>query len=332
MMKKRVWVGVDVGSRELVVAVERNGKRDGTLSFENTAEGHRKLIHSITKRGASARVVLEATGVYGFDLALALERAPRVEVMVANPRAVSHFGRASLQRSKTDVLDAEVILEFAKRMPFEPWIAPARETLDLRAISRRMEALAKTATQEKNRLHASHQSAESSELVRADIASSLEQLATRVARLRDQALQLIASQPHLRDAFGHLISVKGIADVAGIQILAEIAILPKDMNVRQWVAHAGLDPRQFQSGTSVHKPARISKTGNTHLRRALFMPALVAVQHEPHVTAFYEKLLGRGKTKMQANVAVMRKLLHAIYGMLTHDQDFKGEKFYAIGA
>jgi len=96
-MKKRVWVGVDVGCRELVVAVERNGKRDGTLSFENTAEGHRKLIHFITKRGASARVVLEATGVYGLDLALALERASRVEVMVANPRAVSHFGRASLQ-------------------------------------------------------------------------------------------------------------------------------------------------------------------------------------------------------------------------------------------
>ena len=95
-MKKLNWVGVDVGSRELVVAVERNGKRGETLSFENTAEGHRKLIHSITKRGASARVVLEATGVYGFDLALALERASRVEVMVANPRAVSHFGRASL--------------------------------------------------------------------------------------------------------------------------------------------------------------------------------------------------------------------------------------------
>ena len=331
-MKKQNWVGVDVGSRELVVAVERNEKRDGTLSFENTAEGHRKLIHFITKRGALARVVLEATGVYGFDLASALERAPRVEVMVANPRAISHFGRASLQRSKTDVLDAEVMLEFAKRMPFKPGIAPAREILDLRAISRRMEALTKMATQEKNRLHASDQSEELGEVVRADIAFSIEHLESRVAQLRDRALQLIDSHSHLRDAFGHLTSVKGIAEVAGIQILAELAILPKDMSVRQWVAHAGLDPRQYQSGTSVHKPARISKTGNAHLRRALFMPALVAVQHEPHVTAFYEKLLGRGKTKMQANVAVMRKLLHAIYGMLTHDQDFKGEKFYAIGA
>ena len=104
------------------------------------------------------------------------------------------------------------------------------------------------------------------------------------------------------------------------------------MDVRQWVAHAGIDPLQFESGTSVHKPSRISRRGNAHLRRALFLPALVAVQHEPHVTAFYEKLLERGKTKMQANVAVMRKLLHAIYGMLKHDRDFDGEKFYALGA
>ena len=50
------------------------------------------------------------------------------------------------------------------------------------------------------------------------------------------------------------------------------------------------------------------------------------------MTAFYQKLLGRGKTKMQANVAVMRKLLHAIYGMLKHDRDFEGEKSYVLGA
>ncbi len=102
------------------------------------------------------------------------------------------------------------------------------------------------------------------------------------------------------------------------------------MTTRQWVAHAGLDPRQYQSGTSVHKPARISKTGNAHIRRALFMPALVAVQWEPHIKAFYEHLLKRRKTKMQGNVAVMRKLLHAIHGMLEHDQDFVGEKFFAM--
>jgi transposase len=103
------------------------------------------------------------------------------------------------------------------------------------------------------------------------------------------------------------------------------------MTARQWVAHAGLDPRHHQSGTSIHKPARISLAGNRYLRAALFMPALVATQHDPHIPAFYQKLVDRGKTnKMQAIVAVMRKLLHALHGMLRTDSDFVGEKFYVI--
>ena len=93
-------------------------------------------------------------------------------------------------------------------------------------------------------------------------------------------------------------------------------MLPKDMRAREWVAHAGLDPRRQESGTSLKGQVRVSKVGNRHLRRALYMPAIVAVQHEPRIKAFYEKLLARGKKPMQANVAVMRKLLHAIYGML----------------
>jgi anaerobic selenocysteine-containing dehydrogenase len=76
-----------------------------------------------------------------------------------------------------------------------------------------------------------------------------------------------------------------------VHILAELAVLPEDMSVRQWVAHAGLDPRTFESGTSVHKRPRMSKVGNSHLRSALYMPALVAVQREPRVRAFYDALL-----------------------------------------
>jgi len=310
--------------------MEHRGERKSPIVLANDAEGHRKLIQLTTKRGAQAQIVLESTGVYGLDLAMALHRAKRVEVMVANPRAISHFARASLQRSKTDALDAQVILEFAMRMPFKPWCAPAPQILELRALSRRIEALTKMVVQEKNRLHANDQSEELSDFVRQDIRELSELMEERIGRLRKQALRVIEQHTELATAFAHLTSIKGIADAAGIQILAELGTLPADMTTRQWVAHAGLDPRHFQSGSSVYKPARISRTGNAHLRRALFMPALVAVQWEPHVRAFYEKLLARGKTKMQANVAVMRKLLHAIHGMLEHDQDFDGEKFFSM--
>jgi transposase len=332
VLKKISYVGVDVSAKVLVVLVERDGERGVLLEFSNDRAGHRKLIGLVTKAGRNARVVLEATGNYSLDVALALHRANRVEVMVANPRALSQFAGAFLRRSKTDALDAEVILEFAMRTPFKDWTPPAPEFLDLRAISRRIEAMTKSVTQEKNRLPAADAFDEMSAVVRNDIEVNIRHLEKRIERLRDQAIALIESHPELDRHFRHIISIKGIAQAAGIQVLAEISVLPQDMTVREWVAHAGLDPRQFQSGTSVNKPARISRRGNRHICRGLFMPALVAVQYEPHVKAYYEKLLGRGKTKMQANVAVMRKLLHAIYGMMKHDRDFEGAKFYAIGA
>ena len=108
------------------------------------------------------------------------------------------------------------------------------------------------------------------------------------------------------------------------------ALLSPDRDVRQWVAAAGLDPREHSSGTSVHQKTGISKAGNRHLRRALYMPALVAVQHDPHLRAFYQHLLEKGKEKLQALVAVMRKLLHAIFGMWKHQQPYDGAKLYQL--
>jgi transposase len=331
-MKKMVLVGIDVSADELVVAVERDGESLPVAGFENDAPGHRKLIRWLTKSARPVRVCLEATGVYGFDLCLALHRAKGIDVMVANPRAIKDFARAFLQRSKTDALDAAVILEFVKRMPFQAWQAPPVEMQQLRALSRRITALTKNMAMEKNRLHASDHSEELTKFTRDDIASHVEYLAQSIRRLGQEAVAMIRQSPALSRRFDHLVSVKGIAQASATQILAELAVLPGDMTSRQWVAHAGLDPRQHDSGTSIHKPARVSKAGNKYLRSALYMPALVAVRHEPNVRAFYEKLLARGKKPLQALVAVMRKLLHAIYGMLRNDRDFDGEKFFAIGA
>ena len=148
--------------------------------------------------------------------------------------------------------------------------------------------------------------------------------------MHDSGLQLVRGVPTLTAKLAHLVSAKGIGETSAMRILAELLVLPDDLAAPQWVAHAGLDPRPYESGTSIHRPRRISKVGNRHLRAALYMPALVAIQHEPNIKAFYDKLIAAGKKPMQAVVAVMRKLLHAIWGMLKHDQDFDGEKFFRI--
>ena len=93
-----------------------------------------------------------------------------------------------------------------------------------------------------------------------------------------------------------------------------------------------MDPREYSSGSSVHKKVRISKAGNKHLRHSLFMPALVAVKHDPYLAAFYQHLLAQGKFKMQALVAVMRKLLHALHAMFKNHQPYDGSKLFRLSA
>ena len=326
-----VFVGIDVSARTLVVALERDHQPGRQRrEFLNTAVGHEGLIQWLSKSATAVQVCIEATGLYSLDLALALHRAEGIEVMVANPRAIADFAKALLQRSKTDQLDAEVMLEFARRMPFVAWQPPSSPQLDLRALMRRITGLKLVSQQEKNRLHSVSQSAEITPLVRKDIQSHLVQLERHIEKLEHQAEAIVQADRQLARQFCHLVSVRGIARVSALHLLAELVVLAPDMTARQWVAHAGLDPRHHESGTSVHKPTRISRAGNRYLRSALFMPALVATQHDPNIRAFYQKLVDHGKTKMQAIVAVMRKLLHALHGMLRTDSDFVGEKFFVI--
>ena len=326
-----VFVGIDVSACTLVVALERDHQPGRQRrEFLNTAVGHEGLIQWLSKSATAVQVCIEATGLYSLDLALALHRAEGIEVMVANPRAIADFAKALLQRSKTDQLDAEVMLEFARRMPFVAWQPPSSPQLELRALMRRITGLKLVSQQEKNRLHSVSQSAEITPLVRKDIQSHLVQLERHIEKLEHQAETIVQADRELARQFCHLVSVRGIARVSALHLLAELVVLAPDMTARQWVAHAGLDPRHHESGTSVHKPTRISRAGNRYLRSALFMPALVATQHDPNIRAFYQKLVDHGKTKLQAIVAVMRKLLHALHGMLRTDSDFVGEKFFVI--
>ncbi len=327
-MKQVNDVGVDVDSQELVCVMQRDGERLPLATFANTAAGHKKFIRWVTKSGRTARVCLEATGIYSLEFALALHHATRVEVMVVNPRAIKDFARACMQRAKTDAVDAGGILEFLQRMPFTAWQPPAPEILQLQAINRRIVQLTTELTREKNRRHAAEFAGASGDAIANDIEVNIHHLERRLERMHNSGLRLVRGVPALATKLAHLVSTKGIGAASAMRLLAELLVLPDDLAAPQWVAHAGLDPRPYESGTSVHRPRRITKVGNRHLRAALYMPALVAIQHEPNVKAFYDKLLGAGKKPMQAVVAVMRKLLHAIWGMLKHDQDFDGNKFF----
>jgi len=324
---KQLHVGVDVSQETLDVSARHDSGEPRSGQFANTSAGHRQLITWLTKGGRSARVVLEATGVYSLDLALALDAAKRIAVMVVNPRAARKFADACLQRSSTDATMAVALQEYAARMKFVPWTPPSAAVRELRALARRIATLTEEKTRELNRRHAAGASANTPAVVLNDVAVNVRHLQRRIADLERHAVALITTAAPLQAAYQRLLSVCGIAQTTAIQLLGELLVLPADMTARQWVAHSGLDVRHVDSGRSVHKVPRISKQGNAHLRRILYMPALTAAQREPHVRTFYEQLVAAGKKPMQALVAVMRKLLHAIWGMLKTNTDFDGSKF-----
>ncbi len=324
------FVGIDVSAQSLVVHLQPSTGGCQRLTYANTWEGHQKLCRHLISSGLPTRVALEATGLYSLDLALTLAQQPKMELMVVNPRSLRDFARADLRRSKTDAVDAQVLLEYSQRMRFQPWQPPASEALELRAIGRRIADLTDLVTQEKNRLHAARFVPSLGTVVCQDLEAHLQHLEERLEALEKAACRLIQRHRHLQQDFQLLVSTPGIATKSAIHLLGELAVLPKDMGPRQWVAHAGIDPRSFDSGSSVHKPAQMSRCGNVHLRRFLYMPALVAVRCDPNVRAFYEQLLARGKKPLQALVAVMRKLLHCLHGMLRHRSPFEGAKFRAL--
>ena len=180
----------------------------------------------------------------------------------------------------------------------------------------------------RNQLHALEATQQTPDVVLNSLKEDIKHLENQIDVLSSHALTVIEQDEEVKQSYDLITGVKGIAKASAISILGEVLVLPDEMTARQWVAHAGLDPREHTSGSSVHKKARLSKAGNRYLRCALFMPALSAIRYIPHVKAFYQHLTGDlGKKKMQAICAVMRKLLHALHGILKNRQPFDSARF-----
>jgi transposase len=328
IQSKKIVAGIDVGAEELVLVIRKNGTPYKPQKFTNTPADRTRLVKKMVQL-TGIIVCLEATGVYHFDLSIALHDAG-VALMVVNPKASHNFAKALMKNSKTDTVDAETLAQYAERMDFVAWTRPSNEKIAIRSFARRIDALTRQKAAAKNHFHALSASQETPKAVLRDVKLAISQLETRIDRLSKEALVLIGKHPELERVFLLLTGIKGVAETSAIALMGEILLLPPGLSHREWVKFAGLDPRAFDSGKSVHKKERLSKTGNRHMRSALYMPALSAKQHDPHVKAYFQHLIDNGKKPLQAVCAVMRKLLHAIHGMLKYDKPFDNTRFYAI--
>ena len=190
-------LGIDIGARQHEVMLLDGGSEDG-FSITNDARGNKALLKAIG--GRPCRAVLEATGAYYLDTAIALFDAG-VEVMVINPRHGKHFAKALGWHSSTDRISARMLAEFAQRMPFKAWTPPPGTWMEFRGISRQINRLTKLLAASKNRLHAHQATAQSSRVILDDERYGIELYEQRIARLTAAAMQLIELDPLHRDLF-----------------------------------------------------------------------------------------------------------------------------------
>jgi transposase len=268
-------------------------------------------------RVVQVHACLEATGQYGEGVAEYLFQQGH-SVSVVNPARIKHYANSQLRRNKTDKADAQLIAQYCLREHPALWTPPPASFKNLQALIRHLDDLQTTRLQETNRLG----SGVPTPLVIGQLEELVAFLDGQIAQTRKAIQAQIDQSPDLEHAQELLITIPGIGRLTAARLLGEVRSLLEFENARQLAAYAGVTPRVFLSGTSVHKKSRLAKTGNAHLRKALYMPAISAKRWNPIVRAFCERLTQSGHQPIEVVCAAMRKLLHLAYGVLKSNQPF----------
>jgi transposase len=304
------FLGIDL-SKETFHAFLLSDRGEAKRVFPNAPKGFEQLTAWLeNRRAADAHICMEATGAYWEALTLYLHELKH-RVSVVNPARIKAFAQSELLRTKTDAVDAALIARFCKSQDPEPWTPPPPEIRILQALMRHYEHLKTTRAQQS--VYA--QSSEAA-IVTASIAEVIATLDEQIAQVERKIRQHFDDYPDLKRRRDLLTSIPGIGEATAGSILSEIPHLDRFQSAKAVAAFAGLSPRERRSGTSINGRPRLCKTGNSRLRKALYMPAIVALRFNPTLRVFADRLLAAGKHKRLVIGAVMRKLLILAYGIL----------------
>jgi transposase len=296
-----VFVGIDVSKATLDVALRPSGER-WQLANEDSAL---PALISRLRAMPPTLVVLEATGGFEHAVVAALAAAA-LPVVVANPRQVRDFGRATGQLAKTDAIDAQLLALFAERVQPAPRPLPdaAAEALD--AVLTRRRQLLEMLVAERNR------SGFARAPVRRGITQHIRWLERQLTEVDHDLGELIEASPVWRAQDTLYQSVPGVGPVVSRTLLGELPELGQ-LTRKQIAALVGVAPLARDSGTLRGK--RLVWGGRAPVRAALYMGALVATRYNPVIRIFYQRLRTAGKPAKVALVACMRKLLTILNAM-----------------
>ena len=293
-------IGLDV-SKDTIDAtlITTKGSKE-YIKISNNTEGFENLINWIkTKRIRKIAISMEATGIYYEKASEYLSAL--YTVYVINPLKIKEYAKSQFSHTKTDKADSKLIAEFAGRhldklTPFRP-----SENPTLCKLINLLQQLKEQQKETQNRLHTAKDI-----YIKSTHESIIELLEEKIDQTSKRIEGMIKQKASLNIEYQNLQTIPAIGKETAVILLRHLT----DKNfetANKFVAFAGLSPKIEQSGTSVKKNGRLSQYGHRQLKRALFMPALVAYR----MNAFPQlvsNLESAKKPKMIIIVALMRKL------------------------
>lgn len=310
-------MGIDISKEHFDVCLIHNGK-EKYRKFSNNADGFQKLSAFLKKEQAvDLHACCESTGRLYEALALHLV-STGYKMSVINPKCIKGFAQSELQRSKTDKKDAGVIARFCKAHSPKAWQPHPPEIRELQEVMRYVDSLKNNIHQEERRL----ESGLTSNTVKRTIQQHVDELKAKLESLKEWLKDHTKKHKRLQHHYELLTTIIGVGDVTAFTYLAEIGYSDQFRQTRQIESFCGLAPRQYQSGSSIKGKDRISKVGNSRMRKVLYMPVLAAKDRNPILRAFAERMQKAGKPPKVIICALMRKLLRIMFAVVTSDKPF----------
>lgn len=319
------YIGIDVSKNKLDMAwlKDTDNIKVKTKVFKNEHKDFECLVDwlksNVTDNLSDIHITIEATGVYHENLAYYLFDNSLV-VSIINPAFVKSYADSLGSRNKTDKKDSVLLARYAHSAKPKIWTPPPAEARHLKSLLSRLDALQEDLQRELNRKEKA-EATDTAVIVKTSIEQMIASLQKAIAKLNSDIDDHIDHHPNLKQDQDLLQTIKGVGPVVSKQMVSLMHNKQFDQ-ASQMAAFLGLVPKHHESGLFKGK-SRLAKNGSSAIRAKLYMPALVAIKHNPDIKAQYERLLANGKCKMQAVCAAMRKLVHICFGVVKHQQPYQ---------
>jgi len=331
MKNLKYSVGADMAKMEFkaclsVINDQQKVVIKSTGSFSNTAKGFEEFLQWVKKHKKEdlpLYFLMEATGVYHEQLAWFLYYKG-FNVIIILPNKAKRYIQSLGVKSKNDKIDAKGLAQMCSEQSLPLWQPISKNIYKLRSLTRLHEDLNIQKTSTNNRLQALAFTMYDLKEVKKSLEKMLKVIDKELANIEKQIRETINNDPILNSKYEKITSIKGVGLMSFAVVVAETNGFESFNSIAQLTSYAGYDVVENQSGTIKGK-TRISKKGNTHLRRILSMPAFSVVTHEPAFKSFYERVYKNTNIKMKAYVAVQRKLLALMYTLWKKDEAYQRE-------